>query len=45
MANYRPKLRRTVLEVRRNGFHLMWFANQGEDGLAFRSEVFSCAGI
>jgi len=29
------ELRRAVLEVGSNGFHLMWFANQGEDDLAF----------
>jgi hypothetical protein len=23
----------------------MWFANQGEDDVAFSNEVFSCAGI
>jgi hypothetical protein len=39
------KLRRAVLKVRRNRFHLMWFANQGEDDLAFSGEVFGSAGI
>ncbi len=39
------ELRGAVLKVRRNGFHLMWFADQREDDLAFSGEVFGSAGI
>jgi hypothetical protein len=38
------KLRWAILKVRGNRFHLMWFANQGEDDLAFGGKVFGSTG-
>jgi hypothetical protein len=39
------KLRGAILKIRRNRFHLMGFANQREDDLAFSSEVFGSTSI
>jgi len=39
------KLRRAILKIRRNRFHLVGLADKREDDLAFSSEVFGSAGI